>query len=59
MKQVKQKTAVFKNGKRTAKSDMHTNHRNSVFQKNVRTKDPLMILLMEERATTPTANKGK
>lgn len=50
MKQVKKPNAVYKNGKKTAKTDMHTNNRCSVFQKSKRNGDPLAILLADEKA---------
>lgn len=48
MKQVKSKTAVFKNGRKTAKSDSHTNNRQSVFGKKTISMNPLDALLANE-----------
>lgn len=45
MKYQKPKTAVFKNGKKTAKTDMHSNNRKSVFNTSSRPKNPLFYLL--------------
>ena len=61
MKQVKKPNAVYKMGKRTAKSDMHSNNRNSVFQKSLQNMDPLSILMASEHqpARKSSANKGK
>lgn len=47
MKQTKQRTAVFKNGKKTAKTDMHGNNRKSVFNNSSRPKNPLYYLLAD------------
>lgn len=50
MKQVKSVTAVFKKGSKTAKSDMHSNNRNSVFGSRSISMNPLDALLMQEKA---------
>lgn len=47
MKHKKPVTAVFKNGKKTAKTDMHSNNRKSVFNSSSRPKNPLYYLLAD------------
>lgn len=59
MKHNKQPNAVYKNGKRTAKTDSHCNNRMSVFGGTMTNRDPLLALLEEESRLTQTKSKGK
>lgn len=56
MKEPKRKGARYKMGAKTAKSDMHSNNRCSVFGSRSISMNPLDNLLFEERLTKP---KGK